>query len=128
MDRSRVHLAGDGGGIPVFIVTEGSEGSALRSINHHGLLPFIAGVIETTKSADAFRTIASRHRGDAEVMFSVGDQLDRDVVFAQKAGFKTIYFPGGFTPAWLPAVSEAKPDYQIVSFDEVVELALAAGK
>jgi putative hydrolase of the HAD superfamily len=112
-------------GIPIYVVTEGSEGSALSRLSHYGLLPMIVGVVETRKSPEAFTDIIARYRNGSAVAFSVGDQLDRDIVYAHQAGLRTVYFPGEFVPEWLPDLADAKPDYQVVSFNEVADLALA---
>ena len=46
-------------------------------------------------------------------------QLDRDIEFSQDAGYKTIYFPGGFTPQWTFEKLHVKPDRTISSFEEI---------
>ena len=48
----------------------------------------------------------------------IGDQLDRDIAYARDAGFRTILFPGTFSPYWLDN-TEAEPDYVIHDYADV---------
>jgi phosphoglycolate phosphatase-like HAD superfamily hydrolase len=61
---------------------------------------------------------ANRSAGDP---IMVGDQLDRDIIMAQSAGFRGVYFPGSFEPEWVRTV-QATPDYVISSFSEILEI------
>jgi putative hydrolase of the HAD superfamily len=106
---------------PLVVLTEGSETSALKRLNHHGLMPLIDRVVELRKSADAYRQAAQQFGPQSKLNFMIGDQIDRDIQFSAQAGFKTVYFPGGFTPAWLPDIGAVKPDYQIVSYDQAAD-------
>ena len=49
----------------------------------------------------------------------VGDQLDRDILFAAEAGFETFHFPSDFLPNWLDTI-RVMPDHVISRFDEVL--------
>jgi len=47
------------------------------------------------------------------------DPLDRDIVPAKKAGFTTLYFPGGFRPSWEFDIGAKHADRTIRSYADV---------
>lgn len=106
-------------GAMVIIATEGDEKRCLAYLNHYGLIGFVERVITCTKSIKFYRDLANEHHKDSLSLYCIGDQLDRDIEFSKKAGFETIYFPGGFNPKWTPNKSQVQPDYTVSSFSEI---------
>jgi putative hydrolase of the HAD superfamily len=105
----------------VVVATEGGETSALKRLNAHGLISCVEHVIGIAKSPDSFATLR-RQDGESTIGFSVGDQPDRDILFAKQAGFRTVLYPGGFEPRWLGDVDRSAVDYTISSLEELVEI------
>ena len=58
------------------------------------------------------RRVGARH-------FMIGDQLDRDIVPAARAGYVTIYFPGRFMPFWERRHSADVATYAVTTFAAV---------
>jgi putative hydrolase of the HAD superfamily len=111
-------LVANGAAIVVF--TEGDPHRCERLLAVHDLRRHVSTITATRKTVQSYETILRTYsRVDDPMM--VGDQLDRDIVTAQRAGFKGIYFPGSFEPEWVRAV-EATPDYLISSFDDILDI------
>ncbi len=85
-------------GAEVLILTEGSQDRIDATLNECELTPLVGSVLSAKKSPLLFNRLA-RFKS-TEKKWAIGDQLDRDVLPAIKAGFEAIYFPGGFTPNW----------------------------
>lgn len=105
----------------LFVVTEGAKTKVEATAERLGLADYFERLIAAPKSPDLYRRVL-RLAGTPQMAFMVGDQLDRDIGPAKSAGLRTIYFPGGFQPKWLPGVSEVNPDYIISSFLEVADI------
>ena len=104
------------------VCSEGVNESLLRNLNELGVLGYIEKVVVTPKSPEVFKSLADKFNPNRKLQLCVGDQLDRDIRNAKRAGYKTVYFPGNFRPNWLPGVETIKPDVTIDS------LALLPGK
>ncbi len=85
-------------GVPIIVLTEASQDRCAGLIEAHDLSRFISGVRSVRKDTGAY--CALREHADEARLVMVGDQLDRDVDAAKRAGFLTIFFPGGFVPSW----------------------------
>lgn len=105
----------------LFVVTEGAKTKVEATAERLGLAGYFERVIAAPKTPDLYRRVL-RLAGTPQMAFMVGDQLDRDIGPAKSAGLRTIYFPGGFQPKWLPGVSEVNPDHIISSFAEVADI------
>lgn len=107
-------------GATIVVFTEGDPHRCERLLATHDLRRHVSAITAARKTVESYVTILRTYsREDDPIM--VGDQLDRDIVTAQRAGFKGIYFPGSFEPDWVRAV-EATPDYIISSFDDILAI------
>ena len=97
------------------VCSEGTNESLLRNLNELGVLGYIEKVVVAPKSPKVFRNLADKFNPNRKLQLCVGDQLDRDIRNAKRAGYKTVYFPGNFLPNWLPGVETIKPDVIIHS-------------
>jgi putative hydrolase of the HAD superfamily len=111
----------------VLIATESSADRCRRYLEHWQLMPYVDQVMSAPKSPESFARAVKLLGAEPRNCFVIGDQLDRDILFGAKAGCRTIYYPGGFKPKWLPSLEESQPDFTITSFDEAIApIALAA--
>lgn len=107
-----------GAGCYITVLTEASRKKVVELLQHHGLSDFVDRVIESKKECRLFKRVLRLTREPTNA-FMVGDQLESDIQPAKKAGFQTIYFPGGFRPGWEPLESAVRPDHRIGRFDEI---------
>jgi putative hydrolase of the HAD superfamily len=110
-------------GCLVLIVTEGAQARVEATARALGLDGYFTRVIEGKKRPELFSRVL-RLTGSPEHAFMVGDQLDRDIGPAKRAGLTTIYFPGGFAPRWTPREAEVQPDHRIDDFDDGANIIL----
>ena len=89
----------------VFVMTEGKLERQRRSLTEHGLAQFILSIWEMPKTVAQFERLRQRFI-QAEVVV-IGDQLDRDIVPAHRAGCRTVFVPGRFKPQWDDKDSQA---------------------
>jgi len=111
--------------IPILVATEGTSESCRGRLEHWKLTRFVNFVLSAPKSRELYERAAKLLKVAPAQCIVVGDQLDRDMLFAAKAGCTTIYFPGGFSPSWSPSISQAKPTYIVDSFEGVVNILTA---
>ena len=109
-------------GVPVLVATEGSAESCRSRLTHWKLTGFVHHVLSAPKSRELYERASKLLKLPPTHCIVVGDQLDKDIVLATSAGCATIYFPGGFSPKWLPSVSQAKPSYVVDTFEEVANI------
>ncbi|MEQ8503877.1 MAG: HAD family hydrolase [Rhodospirillales bacterium] len=107
---------------PALVVTEGPKKKVRDLISHYDLDAFVNRVIEGRKEPALYKRILRLIKKPAKAIM-VGDQLDRDILPAQRAGLVGVYLPGGFNPAWSKSISQTTPDFQIQSFDQIREVA-----
>lgn len=99
------------------LVTESRQARCIDLLDHHALADHVERVVYGAKSPSLYREL--RDVGCTDVM--VGDQLDRDIAFAQAAGFVGIHFSGGFTPFWTSDL-EVRFDFSIGDFRDLVPI------
>jgi putative hydrolase of the HAD superfamily len=109
-------------GVSVVVATEGPEAKCKKLLQQHDLIHLVEKIVSAPKTVEFFRRIARLMRAGEGLCFNVGDQLDRDIAPAKQAGYRTIYFPGGFKPSWTPDEESVAPDFRISSFDEIVPI------
>lgn len=109
-------------GASIVVATEGSVERCRDRLEHWGLSELPNHILSAPKSRELFVRAIKLLRLPSAQCLVIGDQLDRDITYAASAGCTTIYFPGGFSPAWSPAVEDVRPDYVIESFDQVVAI------
>lgn len=106
--------------LKIIILTEG-HGKRCRSLlETYKLNKFVSEVVVDRKDIDLYKKILKAYA--TQKSFMIGDQMDRDIMPAKKAGFITIFFPGGFQPKWISNNDISCPNYQISSFKEVPEI------
>lgn len=106
-------------GVSIVVATEGPEDKCRTLVEYHGLMHLVEKIVSAPKTVEFFRRVARLMGAREDLCFSVGDQLDRDIAPAKQAGYRTIYFPGGFKPLWTPEEVSIAPDYRIGSFEEI---------
>jgi putative hydrolase of the HAD superfamily len=102
------------------LLTEGNLARATTIAEGLSIRHFFERMLETKKQLTTLSRIRSA-LGSPQLVIMVGDQLDRDIKPAQKAGFKTIYFPGGFKPRWELETRASDPDCIIDSFASIAK-------
>lgn len=108
-------------GVEIIVVSEGNRDRVVGTLGAHGLDVYIARTITGEKSVDMYRRLL-KLAGDPGKAICVGDQLDRDIAFAKAAGFKAVYFPGGFTPEWTDQRLLIHADAVITDFSELIPM------
>lgn len=112
-------------GARVLVVTEGARTRITDTLFAHSLSKFVDQVVEAKKSVPLFARLRAT-LPDANA-WSVGDQLDKDVLPAIEAGLRGIYIEGGFRPVWHPAVVSDAP-YQVASSYQHAVATVLAGR
>ena len=107
----------------LIIASEGGRGTCAKRLSHYGLCSFVDEIHDIRKSPEAFRELSLLFEAETRTRICIGDQLDRDILFAKEAGFVTVYFPGTFVPSWAPRVEDVKPDFTVKSFDGLINIA-----
>lgn len=107
--------------VEISVVSEGKRERVIEMLAAHGLEAYVARTVTGEKSADMYRRLL-KLTDDPGKALCVGDQLDRDVVFAKAAGFRTVYFPGGFTPEWTNQKHVAHADATISDFRDLLPM------
>jgi putative hydrolase of the HAD superfamily len=107
-------------GVIVIVLTEGREARCSKLLIAHGLEGFVTEVVSGEKGPDFYNKISKDYPNSK--LFMVGDQIDRDIISAKKAGYTTIFFPGGFNPKWNKNYVSQSFDFQIKSFKEILNI------
>jgi putative hydrolase of the HAD superfamily len=82
----------------IIVATEGGLKRIRKHLFHHCLSEFIDLSIETTKTPNFFSRCRKLHQ--ERTPWCIGAQITRDINPAVEAGFRGLYFPGGFSPTW----------------------------
>ena len=106
--------------IPIVVVTEGKPDRCQKLLTDHKINEVVSSIVYGSKNVSLYKRLMAKNT--SQVKFMIGDQLDRDIEPAQKAGFKTIYYPGGFWPKWLPAEGVVQPDHCISNFKDIIPI------
>ena len=104
-------------GVPITVVTEGASARVAEVLKAHQLDRYVERVISARKTVEFFEDIR-RDEGLRRCLM-VGDQLDRDIAFSQRAGFETFYFAGAFRPYWHDD-SIVTPNHEITRYDQII--------
>lgn len=107
--------------VEIIVVSEGNRDRVVDTLGAHGLDAYVSRTITGEKSVDMYRRLL-KLAGDPAKAICVGDQLDRDIAFAKSAGFKTVYFPGGFTPEWTDPKLLVHADATITDFADLLPM------
>jgi putative hydrolase of the HAD superfamily len=83
----------------VWVVSEGRRKQILNTLAEHGLSKLCSRVITAEKTTGLYMRLRKLAPHDEKVV-CVGDQLDKDIEIAYRAGIETAYFPGDFRPSW----------------------------
>lgn len=108
-------------GVAISVVSEGKRERVLEALEAHHLGEYVERTVVAEKSVTLYqrlRNLAGAHSNAV----SVGDQLDRDIWFAKRAGMRTAYFPGGFMPGWTDRSHIEYADKTISDFSEIVPM------
>ncbi|HSE15777.1 MAG TPA: hypothetical protein VLB46_01920 [Pyrinomonadaceae bacterium] len=114
-------------GYPIITImfSEGEITRLSRTIEAHNLrrLRLFDEIVLRPKSIECFqnvRRLALRHlpvdtNNPNSLLVMIGDSLKRDVMFANLAGFVTVYKPSNFLGQETPCTREEEPNFQINS-------------
>ncbi len=83
----------------VYVITEGKRERIENTLEEYELSAFVDSIVSAEKTVSLYTRLLKVDEGTAHWM--IGDQWDRDVLLSEEAGFKAIFFPGGFRPKWL---------------------------
>ena len=111
-------------GIEVWVLTEGAAAQQRERASRLGLLEFVRGVTEATKSPEQFAR--QRQRFGSRPLFVVGDQPDRDITPAKAAGCATVLVPSRFRPTWHRENAWRDADYVASAFDDATSWILTS--
>ena len=106
----------------IVIATEGNKDKCAHTLDYYGISGFFDKLLTGNKTGGLFNRLIKLGDEMSPYCYLVGDQLDRDIIPAKKAGFITFYFPGGFKPVWTPDESSVNPDYKIEKFIEIPKI------
>lgn len=109
-------------GATIVVATEGSLNRVKRHLRDHNIEHLISLCIESPKSRALYERIAKLHQD--KQAWSIGDQVARDIQPAIEAGFRTIYFPGGFNPFWQESATLTAETKTVSNYKTGVEIAL----
>jgi putative hydrolase of the HAD superfamily len=103
--------------VEVTVVSEEKKERCVARLAAHGLSNLVKEVVSAPKTVQLFREL--RASGAAGRCVMVGDQPDRDIAPAKRAGFECYLYPSEFTPFWSKQ-SRAQPARVINRFDDLV--------
>ena len=106
-------------GVPITVVSEERRERCEVRLAAHDLAALVADVVSAPKSLDLYRRL--RREAPSRWVAMVGDQPDRDISPAKRAGFWTFLFPSAFAPYW-SSRTRARPTRVLHRFDELIPL------
>ncbi|MGO9520375.1 MAG: HAD family hydrolase [Candidatus Korobacteraceae bacterium] len=106
--------------VRIVVLTEGDLARCERLLKRHGLSRHVAAVISEKKTVESYVDLRRRF-GSLNEPVMIGDQIDRDIELSKLAGYVTVYFPGGFKPAWTRD-RQIAADYVITNFEQVAPI------
>ena len=112
-------------GLKIYVVTEGPQEKATKTLIEHGLLEQVDQVLSATKTVTLYRRLKTL--ADAACAAMIGDQLDRDVLLARDAGLVAIWVPSAFRPKWIDPDSAVNASFVASDFLSAVRWLLEKG-
>lgn len=109
-------------GATVYILTETPLKRAQNIAATTGVGRYVDGIIAHPKTPELYSYLMSTLSDKDKPPVMVGDQLDKDVDFANKAGFVTVYIKGNFNPPWALSEDDVTPHHKIESFGELAAI------
>ena len=111
--------------VNVVIVSEERRDRCLSRLEAHGLTTLVNDVVSAPKTVQLFTGLrADRPRSRC---LMVGDQPDRDISPAKRAGFECYLYPSEFTPFWMRE-SKARPVQVLSRFDDLIPVLKASNE
>ena len=126
---SRPHLA-------TLMFSEGHPERLERTITAHQIRQqgYFTEIIIALKTPEAFVHVGEVGRqrltlpvGPEVVTVMIGDSMQRDIRFANAAGFITVYIPGGFEGRQVPHTALDHPDFYLESLFELPSILASLG-
>lgn len=109
-------------GVHVMVVSEERRERCISRLEAHGLASLVNDVVSAPKTVQLFKGLRIGHPRSRCLM--VGDQPDRDISPAKRAGFECYLYPSDFTPFWAKQ-SRAQPVQVLSRFDELIPILAA---
>lgn len=110
----------------IVALTEGPYAVCVDRMAYHDLTTFFTATMSAWKSPTLFLRLVSLMNMSPNRAVVIGDQLDRDIVFAREAGIAAVYFPGGFAPRWTTAYDPESANAKVNSYSEAALAAVRA--
>ena len=110
--------------LPAALVTEGHRDRCVQLLEHHKLRRYVSRIIESKKNVELYRRLKRLDVTKNSESIMIGDQLDRDIIPANEAGFITIYYPSHFAPKWTVQELVMVPGYTVQNFNDAVTIIL----
>ena len=111
-------------GFRLIVISEGAKSRVEKAADAHGILDFFERIIEGRKGPALYRRMVALG-GIEGPAFMVGDQLDRDIEPAGRAGLQTIYYPSSFSPRWSGLSAAVVADFVVTNFAQVEKIVAA---
>lgn len=109
-------------GASVYILTE----TPLKRAQHIAATTevgrYIDGIISHPKTPELYTYLIATISEKDKPPVMVGDQLDKDILYAAAAGFVTVHIRGSFNPPWALNEKDVTPDHKIEAFGELVAI------
>jgi putative hydrolase of the HAD superfamily len=106
-------------GVPVTVVSEERAERCIARLEAHDIAVLINDVVSAPKTVQLFKELRAGRLRRRCIM--VGDQPDRDISPAKRAGFECYLYPSDFTPFWSKQ-SKAKPLLVLDRFDDLIPI------
>lgn len=108
-------------GVEFVVVTEREKKKTVCILHQLQLRMFVSKVFQINKRIETFTRI-KRLSWASRTKWMVGDQLSKDIEPAKRAGFYTIWYPGGFSPFWEAQELQRFADHKIEEFTEIKQI------
>lgn len=108
--------------VPVYVISEGPLDSVRARLKAHQLESLVAGALSATKSQALYVRLKQRAAPHSAVM--IGDQPDRDILFAKQGGLRAVLISSRFRPRWVESGDYGQADAVVDDFGAAVNWAL----
>jgi putative hydrolase of the HAD superfamily len=105
--------------ISLYVVTEGRIDKQTEIISRHELAQYFKAVFEISKTRSQFERLRDRFHPAQTIM--VGDQLDRDIEPARRAGCSAVLVASRFVPSWNRARGSRDVTYEASDFHDAMK-------